>query len=88
MVNRLAAAIYRLKNDLALAEALLQTKEVAIQTQQWLIQHQQKALNAQLLLDPVKELRTSESNWDKEELMGGTIAISPYQGKGAHDKPA
>ena len=82
VVNRLATAIYRLKNDLALAEALFETKEVAIQAQQWLIQHQQKALSSQLLLGPEKEYRASESNWDKEELMGGTIAISPYQGKG------
>jgi len=82
VVNRLATTIYRLKNDLALAEALLETKEATIQAQQWLIHHQQTTLSSQLLLGPVKELRASESNWDKEELMGGTIAISPYQGKG------
>jgi len=81
-VNRLVTAIYRLKNDLELARGLLETKEATIQTQQWLIQHQQRALSGQSLLGPVNEPKASESNWDKEELMGGTVAITPFQGKG------
>jgi hypothetical protein len=79
-IQRLSANIHHLKSQLMLAQALLQTKDATIQAQQTTIEYQQRLLSGEVVLDSMRN-REKESA-DKEDLLGGAVAITKYEGKG------
>ena len=79
-IQRLASNILHLKGQLSLARAELQAKDAAIQFQQLTIAHQQHLLSDAIMVDSLKD--ATPKSKDKEELLGGTFAITKYEGKG------
>jgi hypothetical protein len=72
-VQRLSANIHHLQGQLSIAQAVLQAEEAAIQAQQISINN--------LLSENVIDITPKKAE-DKEEFLGGTIALTKYQNKG------
>jgi hypothetical protein len=75
-VQQLAANIYHLQGQFALSRTVIEAKETTIQALQ-LINSQQQAGN-QIIIQPVNQ----SGEEDREELLGGIVALKKYQGKG------
>lgn len=78
-VQRLAANIQHLRGQLMLASAALQLKEATIEQQQITIHHQAALLSGSVMQDGL--IRT-ETGGEREEIFGGTVAITKLEGKG------
>lgn len=81
-VQRLIANIHHLKGQIAISQAILQAKEATIQAQNITIQHQQRLLSTNIIAESLVNVRVGKETEKKEELLGGTVAITKYQGKG------
>lgn len=81
-IQRLAGNIYHLKSQLSLAQAMLQAKDATIQAQLITIHHQQCLLSGEIIFDSLKRVTPQHKDEDKEELLGGTLAITKYKTKG------
>lgn len=90
--QQLMANVQHLQGQLMLANAVLQAKDAAleakdatIQTHQITITQQQKALGGEVLYDSLQRIeggQPKKEEKDKEELLGGTVALTKYEGKG------
>lgn len=80
--QRLIANISHLQGQLALAQAVIQAKDAAIQAQMLTITHQQQLVDG-VLLKPLRsdDCYKSSSN-DKEELVTDILSVTKYHGKG------
>lgn len=79
-ILRLNANVDHLKSELALTQAMLQAKDATIQAQQISISYQQQVINANVINESVIDIKPETE--DKEEILGGTVAIKVYEGKG------
>jgi hypothetical protein len=79
IMQRLAGNIYHLKSQLALSQAMLQTKDATIEAQQLTIATQRLVLRGDIFFESLKDVTPKPK--DKEELLGGTVAIKKYDGK-------
>jgi CheY-like chemotaxis protein len=79
-VQRLESNILRLRSDLKLAAAELQAKNATIQAQELTISVQKGLLSGEIIFDSLKDVTPKPK--DREELLGGTLAIKKYEGKG------
>lgn len=77
-VQQLIANVQHLNSQLLLSQALAQAQQVTIQNQQVTIAQQQQFIDATILQ---KALVSNEIE-DKEELLGGAVSITKYQGNG------
>jgi hypothetical protein len=73
-VQRLAANIYHLQGQLALASALIQQKELLIQQQKSLIEQQLRS--SDILIQSIQE--DKEQKEDKESLVGDVVSIKKF----------
>jgi len=80
LAQRLSANIYHLKGQLALAQAMLQTKDATIEAKQLTIDIQKDLLSGEIVFNSMKDV-TPKSE-DKEELLGGIVALATYKDKG------
>jgi hypothetical protein len=81
-IQRLAANIHHLKGQLALASAIIQTKDATIETQRITIEHQLRLSSGEIVLDSLKVSNEPPGATDKEEIVDGIFSITKYQGKG------
>lgn len=81
-MEKLAENVHYLKRQLHLSLKLLQGQEAVIQTQQFIIDHPQHALNGHVIIESFVQEASPSQNEEKEELLGGTVAITKYKGKG------
>lgn len=81
-IQRLAANINHLKGQLALASAIIQTKDATIETQRITIEHQLRLSSGEIVLDSLKVSNEPPGAVDKEEIVDGIFSITKYQGKG------
>jgi hypothetical protein len=79
-IQKLVANVHYLKSQLALSQAMIEAKNATIQAQQLTIETQRVA-PGNLVIDSVVEI-TPTSKTEKEDLLGGTLSITKYQGKG------
>lgn len=79
-VLRLESAVQRLQSDLKLAAAEIQAKNATIQAQELTISVQKGLLSGEIIFDSLKDVTPKPK--DREELLGGTLAIKKYEGKG------
>lgn len=70
---RLSATIEHLRSQISLGRALVQTQRATITAQEFTIAAQQQLLDGCVVRNPGVE---------REELLGGTIAVTRYEGKG------
>lgn len=83
-VQRLAVNIHRLKSDLILCEALLQAKDATIEAQRATITQLARP-NSRELADYMRDIypkHDKKSASDDEEVLGGILAVTRYEGKG------
>jgi hypothetical protein len=78
--QQLVANVQHLKGQLALASAMLQLKDATIAQQQATIDQQRLYLSGEIL--PASEILSSGNAGDREDLLGGTVSLIPYEGKG------
>lgn len=78
-VQRLAANIDHLKSQLRLAHAELRLAGATMQTQQVTINH---LLSGEVIVESIKDVTTKTDRDSKEELLGGTVALTKYNLKG------
>lgn len=81
-VQRLAANIQHLQGQLTLAHAVLQAKDATIQLQQTTINHQQRILSGEVIFESLRDVTPRPKGEDREEVLDGTVAITPLKGKG------
>lgn len=79
-VQRLEASVLRLRSDLRLASAELQAKNMTIEAQQLIIQTQKGLLSGEFVFNAMKDVTPKAD--DKEELIGGIVALTTYKEKG------
>jgi hypothetical protein len=79
-VQRLESNILRLRSDLKLAAAEIQAKNATIQAHELTISIQKGLLSGEIIIDSLKDVTPKPK--DKEEMLGGTLAIKKYEGKG------
>ena|ERR1041385_2210085 len=79
-VQRLEAAILRLKSDLKLAAAELQAKDTTIQAQQLIISVQKGLLSGEVLVDSLKDVTPKPE--DHEYVIDGLVALGTLEAKG------
>jgi CheY-like chemotaxis protein len=79
-VQRLEASVLRLMSDLRLGSAELQAKNATIEAQQLIIQTQKGLLNGEIVFNSMKDVTPRAE--DKEELLGGIVALSTFKEKG------
>jgi hypothetical protein len=79
-VQRLESNILRLRSDLKLAAAEIQAKNATIQANELTISIQKGLLSGEIIIDSLKDVTPKPK--DKEEVLGGTLAIKKYEGKG------
>ncbi|AWX55171.1 hypothetical protein AB432_009015 [Brevibacillus brevis] len=77
-VHQLIANVHHLSSQLSLSQALVQAQKVTIQNQQITITQQQQFIDSTIL----QQALISNQNEDKEEILGGTVSITKYQGNG------
>jgi hypothetical protein len=80
VTQRLAANIYHLKSQLALSQAMLQTKDATIEAKQLTIDIQKSLLSGEIIFDSLKDVTPKPE--DKENLLGGVVALATYKDKG------
>lgn len=79
-VQRLEASVLRLQSDLRLASAELQAKNMTIEAQQLIIQTQKGLLSGESVFNSMKDVTPKAD--DKEDLIGGIVALTTYREKG------
>lgn len=79
-IQRLEANVLRVKSDLKLAAAELQAKNMTIEAQQLIIETQKGLLSGEIVFNSMKDVTPKPE--DKEELLGGIIALATYKDKG------
>ncbi|GIO04757.1 hypothetical protein J31TS6_07850 [Brevibacillus reuszeri] len=77
-VQQLIANVQHLNSQLRLSQALAQAQQVTIQNQQVTIAQQQQFIDATIL----QQALVSNEIEDKEEILGGAVSITKYQGNG------
>jgi hypothetical protein len=80
-IQKLVANLHYLKSQLALSQATLEAKNATIQAQQLTIEVQ-RAAPGDVVRESVIEITPAASKIEKEDLLGGTLSITKYQGKG------
>lgn len=80
-IQRLESQVLRFQSDLRLASAELQAKSATIEAQQLTINVQKALLNGEILLDSMKDV-TPKKDDDREEFLGGTVALTVFKDKG------
>jgi hypothetical protein len=80
-VQRLSANILHLQGQLMLAQAMIQHKDAAIQLQQATIHQQQHLLAANVITQSVIDI-TPKKVEDKEEFLGGALALTQIEKSG------
>jgi hypothetical protein len=81
-IQRLVANIHHLKGQLALSQAILQTKDTTIQNQQQYIQNHQRVMSGEVMIDSLRNVTPKSKDESKEKFFGGTVSITKYEGKG------
>jgi hypothetical protein len=81
-IQRLVANVHHLKSQLALQQAVLQAKDATIQALQFTAANQQRLLGGEVMIDSLSGVTPPAPRKEKEELLGGTVAITIYEGKG------
>jgi hypothetical protein len=81
-VQRLLANIDHLKSQLRLSYMMVRTQEATIQAQQATITYQQRILSGEIIIDSIRDVTPRLKAEEKEEFLGGTLAIIPLKGKG------
>jgi hypothetical protein len=76
--QQLLANIQHLRGQLALASGMIQLKEATIQQQSYTIEKQRQLLSGELLMQAV----IPEPDPEKEQVLGGTVAITKWEGPG------
>ena len=77
--QQLVANVQHLQTQLMLAGAIIQAKDATIQTQQVTTSTQQKITNGEVMRDSFRGLVEGR---EKEELLGGALTLTKYEGKG------
>ena len=80
-IQRLSANILHLQSQLMLAQATIQHKDAAIQLQQATIQHQKLLLAENVIIQSVVDI-TPQKAEDKEEFLGGAVALTQIEKSG------
>ena len=75
-ISQLTANVFFLKSQLALAQAMLETKNATIEALNFTVFQQH-----QLLTGPVLSERVQESKKDSEPIVGDTVHLTKYEGK-------
>ena len=65
-----------------MAAAEIQAKNATIETQRLTIDIQRALLSGEVISDSVKVVTPKPKDRDLEELLGGTVALIPVEGKG------
>jgi hypothetical protein len=73
--QRLLANVRHLEGQLALAQAVMYAQQASIKAQETTIENQQQIMTGEIISASV----VAE---DREELLGGTVAVTKYEGKG------
>lgn len=81
-VQRLIGEIQSLQSRLTLARAEIQFKDKTIEAQQFIIDRQR--LSGDVMLESLKNVTPQPPKEDKEELLGGIVEITKYEGKGVN----
>jgi hypothetical protein len=79
-IQKLEINVLRLRTDLKLAAAELQAKNATIQAQQLMIEIQKALLSGEIIFDSLKDVTPKPE--DKENLLGGVLALTTYKDKG------
>lgn len=79
-IQRLEANVLRVKSDLKLAAAELQAKNTTIEAQRLIIETQKGLLSGEIVFNSIKDVTPKPE--DKEELLGGIVALATYKDKG------
>lgn len=79
-IQRLESNILRLRSGLKLAAAEIQAKNATIQAHELTISIQKGLLSGEIIIDSLKDVTPKPK--DTEEMLGGTLAIKKYEGKG------
>lgn len=78
--QKLLANINHLNEQLALSRAVIEANNVTIQAQQ--SELSQFSFNANVVIDSVVNVVPQGGQVEREEFLGGTLAVTKYQGKG------
>lgn len=84
-IQRLESQVLRFQSDLKLATAELQAKNATIEAQQLIINVQKALLQGEIFAPPMKDIgpaRKEEGGEDREEFLGGMVALTTYKDKG------
>lgn len=76
--QQLLANVQHLRGQLALASGMVQLKEATIQQQSLTIEKQRQLLSGELLVQAV----IPEPDPEKEQVLGGVVAITKWEGPG------
>lgn len=79
-IQRLVGEIQSLQSRLTLARAEIQFKDKTIEAQQFIIDRQR--LSGDIMLESLKNVTPQPPKEDKEEVLGGIVEITKYEGKG------
>jgi len=80
-VQKLAANVHYLRSQLALSQAVIEAKNATIQAHQLTIETQ-RVPPGDLVRNSVIDITPAASESEKEDLLGGAVTITKYQGKG------
>jgi hypothetical protein len=75
-VSQLKANVFFLKSQIALAQAMLETKNATIEALNFTVFQQR-----QLLTEPILAKNITEENKDSEPIIGDTVHLTKYEGK-------
>ncbi|MGE6377045.1 hypothetical protein [Peribacillus muralis] len=81
-IQQLIANTQHLNSQLMLSNATIQMQASTIERQQTIIDQQQRMLDATILQTSLVAMSTSGKEDEKEELFGGTVALTKLEGKG------
>jgi hypothetical protein len=82
-IQRLVSEVQHLQSRISLARAELQLREATIQTQQATIMHL-SALNEGVMVESLERATLQRNAKDTEEVLGGIVEITKYEGKGVN----
>lgn len=80
--QQLLAQIQHLNSQLNLSNAIIQSKEQTIQNHNNLIEQQKQVINASILQQCLTTQLIKNEQDDEEKVLGGTISLTKYEGKG------
>lgn len=80
-IQRLESQVLRLQSDVRLAAAELQAKNATIEAQQLTINVQKALLHGEIFPAPMKQVEPKKEE-DREEFLGGAVALTVYKEKG------